>query len=204
VTQLRLSMIMVIATLVLYASAVCAVDAQLDSDHDGLTDIEETDIYKTDIHRKDTDSDGMPDGLEVEEYLTDPLVTDTDGDGYLDGVEMLNNSDPTDPDSIPKSEDLDKDGIPNKEEIQTYHTDYQRADTDFDGLTDAQEVFKYFTNPLMVDTDGDSYWDGEEVKAGTDPHDPFSYPGNGKRAGKKLPARHPPGKTVVKERPKKK
>jgi hypothetical protein len=173
----------------LYSVAAFAVDLQQDSDGDGLTDMEETKIYHTDIHRKDTDSDGLPDGEEIDEYLTDPLVTDTDGDGYLDGVEALNGSDPTDPDSIPKSNDLDKDGISNKEETDTYHTDPQRPDTDFDGLTDAQEVFKYFTNPTMVDTDGDSYWDGEEVRAGTDPQDPFSFPGSDK-GGRKKKGKH--------------
>jgi hypothetical protein len=150
--------------------------ADKDSDGDGLSDLEEAKVYKTDIHRKDTDVDGLADGLEVDEYFSDPLLTDTDGDSFLDGIEAINESDPTDPDSIPTAMDLDHDGISNKEEIETYKTDPQRVDTDFDGISDPKEILKYFTNPIMVDTDGDRFWDGEEILGGSDPHDPSSQP----------------------------
>ncbi len=59
-----------------------------DSDGDGLTDISETNEYKTDPNKIDTDSDGLTDREEVKVYLTDPLDADTDGDGYSDGVEV--------------------------------------------------------------------------------------------------------------------
>ncbi|HTM67814.1 MAG TPA: L,D-transpeptidase family protein [Candidatus Binatia bacterium] len=88
-----------------------------DTDNDGLTDLQETTIYKTDPAIADTDSDGFPDGLEVrngysprfgegkrmidvdsdKDYLndafevaigTDLLDPDTDGDLYLDGTEV--------------------------------------------------------------------------------------------------------------------
>ena len=36
-----------------------------DSDSDGLSDLEETDVYRTDPHRPDTDGDGFLDGNEV-------------------------------------------------------------------------------------------------------------------------------------------
>ena len=165
------------AFLLLLAVCSAAVSAPpVDSDKDGITDIDEAKIYKTDSQLADTDTDGLPDGLEINEYFTDPLLTDTDGDGFLDGVEVRNGSDPTDPSSIPNSGDLDGDGIPNDIESNRYKTDPQRPDTDFDGLTDLQEIQDYFTNPLAVDSDGDGVWDGEEVKAGRDPTNPDSVP----------------------------
>nr|WP_246395155.1 PA14 domain-containing protein [Microbulbifer rhizosphaerae] len=39
--------------------------AARDSDGDGLSDADETDLHQTDIHDPDTDKDGVPDGLEV-------------------------------------------------------------------------------------------------------------------------------------------
>lgn len=155
------------------ATPLYAVDP--DTDNDGLSDMEETTIYRTDMHLRDTDTDGLMDGLEVEEYFTDPRISDTDGDGFLDGVEALHDSDPTDAESIPDAPDLDGDGLSNQLE-QQYGTDPQRIDTDFDGVSDKDEIEKYFTDPKLVDTDGDSFWDGEEIQAGTDPGDPASKP----------------------------
>ena len=43
-----------------------------DSDNDGISDLEESTIYKTDMHLKDTDADGLDDGLELDEYFSDP------------------------------------------------------------------------------------------------------------------------------------
>lgn len=160
----------------LWSIAATSIANEKDSDRDGLSDLEETTVYKTDMHLKDTDTDGLDDGLELDEYFTDPKVADTDGDGFLDGVEAINNSDPTDSDSVPTAKDLDHDGLSNEIERNKYQTDDQRVDTDFDGLRDNEEILKYFTNPKMVDSDGDSFWDGEEVKASTDPADPTSFP----------------------------
>ncbi len=144
-----------------------------DSDGDGLTDIDEARIYRTDSQLSDTDLDGLPDGQEVNEYWTLPLVADTDGDGFLDGVEVRLDSDPTEADSLPdpknpKIDDLDGDGLSNAEERE-HGTNPQHVDTDFDGLNDAAEIREYFTNPTLMDSDGDGIWDGDEVRAGTDP-----------------------------------
>jgi hypothetical protein len=138
--------------------AIVMSDQHEDSDGDGLTDIDEARIHRTDSQLSDTDLDGLDDGLEVNQYWTLPLVADTDGDGFLDGIEVRLGSDPTEADSQPdpknpKSDDLDGDGISN----------------DFDGLDDGAEIQTYFTNPILVDSDGDGIWDGDEVKAGTDP-----------------------------------
>lgn len=45
--------------------------AAKDSDSDGLNDLEETEIYRTDPHNADSDSDGYLDGVEVK-YKYDP------------------------------------------------------------------------------------------------------------------------------------
>ena len=86
-----------------------------DTDDDGLTDDDETNIHGTDPIKWDTDEDGLPDGWEVG-YLvpTDPGVTDgldplddgtvnpnhgpdgdPDGDGYLNYTEYYCGTDPT-------------------------------------------------------------------------------------------------------------
>ena len=161
--------------------ALAAADTDsIDSDGDGLTDIEESRHYKTDSQLVDTDTDGLGDGLEVNQYWTLPLMADTDGDKFIDGVEVRLGTDPTEASSHPLPEtpgflDLDGDGIPNEEE-RLRGTDPQRVDSDFDGLSDFEEIRRYLTSPILVDTDGDGAWDGEEVAAGTDPMDAEKRP----------------------------
>ena len=65
-----------------------------DSDGDGLLDVDEVKIYKTDPSKGDSDADGLSDGSEVLIYKTDPAKADTDGDGQSDGVEITFGSDP--------------------------------------------------------------------------------------------------------------
>jgi hypothetical protein len=57
----------------------------IDSDGDGLMDSEEKQLG-TDPLQKDTDHDGLEDYLEVEMFGTNPLLWDSDGDGISDGV----------------------------------------------------------------------------------------------------------------------
>lgn len=111
-----------------------------DSDGDGLLDLDEYDIYKTDPRNADTDGDGLTDGQEVNTYGTDPLVRDTDGDTIEDGDEVL-----------------------------VYGTDPNRRDSDNDGLDDNVEIFTYGTDPNDDDTDDDGMTDGYEVANGFDP-----------------------------------
>lgn len=56
-----------------------------DSDHDGLTDHDEQQVYHTNVSNPDTDGDGLPDGVEVLTFGSDPLAPDTSQDGYTDG-----------------------------------------------------------------------------------------------------------------------
>ena len=96
------------------ASATAPVCAPKDSDGDGLTDEDETNIYLTNPLKKDTDCDGFDDYTEIstgddetadtdgdgltdgkEKKLgTDPYKKDTDGDWYSDGVEVSTGHDP--------------------------------------------------------------------------------------------------------------
>ncbi len=114
-----------------------------DTDGDGLTDVDEINIYRTDVNKKDTDGDGLSDGEEVLRYRTDPLAADTDKDGLSDGLE-----------------------------VNQYKTDPNKADTDGDGLSDYAELMTHRTDPLKIDTDGGGMNDGAEIKAGKNPLDP--------------------------------
>jgi len=94
-----------------------------DTDNDGLTNVQETNIYHTDPNNPDTDGDGIQDGTELGYTLADvgsdtdtnvfqpdqdpgtttnPLNSDTDRDGLSDGQEDTNhdgavNNDERDP-----------------------------------------------------------------------------------------------------------
>jgi len=65
----------------------------VDTDGDGLTDEEETELG-TSLTSKDSDSDGLYDREEVKVYKTNPLKRDTDGDGNSDGNEVANGYNP--------------------------------------------------------------------------------------------------------------
>ncbi|RJU88420.1 MAG: hypothetical protein DWC02_01615 [Candidatus Poseidoniales archaeon] len=107
-------------------------EVDLDSDGDGITDSNETDVYGTNPDNPDTDYDGLSDYVEVFTTGTNATDADTDDDFLSDGVEInINNTDPFD------------------------------NDTDGDGLTDGLEVLNYFTDPLVADPDADAdsfYW----------------------------------------------
>lgn len=69
-------------------------DETVDSDSDGLTDIEEVKNFKTNPYAVDTDGDGLSDYDEVNVYNTDPIKIDTDGDTLSDGFEVEHGLDP--------------------------------------------------------------------------------------------------------------
>jgi len=75
-------------------------EALIDSDADGLTDIEEKNAG-TNLNIIDTDNDGLSDYEEVKIYLTNPLLTDTDGDTYLDGAEVKGGYNPNGAGKLP-------------------------------------------------------------------------------------------------------
>ena len=115
----------------------------IDTDRDGLPDVDEINIYNTASTIADSDGDGLNDGAEVNTHRTNPAVADTDGDGLNDGAE-----------------------------VNTHRTNPAVADTDGDGLNDGAEVNTHRTNPLSKDTDGGTKEDGAEVADNNDPLDP--------------------------------
>ena len=71
--------------------SVCGEKA--DFDNDGLTNIDEFN-FQTDPLNADTDGDGLSDGDETNIYYTDPTKKDSDNDTYEDGDEITNCYDP--------------------------------------------------------------------------------------------------------------
>ncbi len=182
-----------------------------DADHDGIQDQEELALGCLPFDL-DSDDDGVSDIDELQSRHTfgrsDPAVADSDGDGLLDGTELgvslpipdlashgiagtatwrfvpdgdagATTTDPTDRDSDEDGfedgeEDLDRDGAVGPDEL-----DASDPDTDGDWLQDGTEsgltsgrphtdpaVFipdadpGTVTDPLDPDTDGGSPWDG--------------------------------------------
>ena len=136
-----------------------------DSDGDGLTDADETDVYGTDPANPDTDGDGLTDGDEVLVDGTDPLNPDTDGGGIGDGQEVLiDGTDPLDPsdDVIDSDGDGLLDGMERDLAKQDGCLDPFNPDSDSDGLTDGEEYLVTGTDYCDPDTDGDGVQDGDD------------------------------------------
>lgn len=158
-------------------------DTAVDSDGDGLTDIQEANLG-TDPANPDTDDDGISDGDEINVGGSDPLNLDTDGDLLYDGGELLFLTAILDPDT-------DDDFLSDGSEVYIYGTNPTNADTDGDGVPDGVEISNG-TNPLAapaqpapapapaptsppagatVDSDGDGLTNAQEARVGTDPSD---------------------------------
>ena len=176
-------------------------DIDRDTDEDGISNIEEIDIYYSNVENPDTDFDGLSDWDEINIYNTNLLSSDTDEDGLYDDYEVLYDFlDPNNPDDA--HQDYDEDNLDNIDE-RSWGCDPSNPDTDGDSLLDGDEINRYFTNPLFSDaeadydgdgltnveevdihqtdpsnpdTDGDGYDDGVEVENGSDPLDENSIP----------------------------
>jgi hypothetical protein len=91
-------------------------------------------------NRKDSDGDGVPDRDETEIYSTDPHNRDTDGDGYSDWLELNNGYSPHEPGAVKlEDSDFDNDGLNDRMELN-FGTDITDPDTDGDGYTDGEEI----------------------------------------------------------------
>ncbi|MBN1540283.1 MAG: DUF4129 domain-containing protein, partial [Candidatus Thermoplasmatota archaeon] len=141
----------------------------LDTDGDGLTDIEENQTFGTNWLSIDTDSDGMADGyvgITVDGVVypgeltghngwgpTDPLRAHSDADGLTDGIEYKMGTNPN-------AEDTDGDSL------------YDGYDVgDHFGELSGRNKFDPFdpygpTDPLDPDSDDDGLWDGEDLLIG--------------------------------------
>ena len=122
----------------------------------------------------DSDGDGISDEDETQIYHTDPLNYDTDGDGLGDGVEVKVGLDPLKPNTLTgcdPTSDADGDGLNDCEEL-VLGTDPCQLDTDGDGFSDLVEVLRG-TNPLVpentLDSDRDGYANTDELADHTDP-----------------------------------
>ena len=103
-----------------------ALPVTLDTDVDGLTDVQEITTYGTNPYQRDTDGDGIADKEEADFWganwnadtdrdgLINLLDPDTDNDGIKDGVERSQGSNPADGNSVPLAivyEDAENDSI---------------------------------------------------------------------------------------------
>jgi serine/threonine protein kinase len=92
-----------------------------DIDADGLTNLAEVYVHKTDPNNPDSDDDGLSDGQEIELALL-PTDPDTDNDGLLDGQEQALNTNPL-------TFDSDGDELSDSLEVNILKTDPLSADT---------------------------------------------------------------------------
>lgn len=162
-------------------------DSLVDSDSDGLDNVEEVKIG-TDPYRWDTDYDGIRDSDEVlgtYGLITDPKSRDTDGDGITDTEEVLSISHPlikdTDDDGMPDGWELrygldprdpldagydyNDDGLANLEEYEKGKDPLERdVDDDYiDNLAERMGYLGFVTDLFEKDTDGDGLTDLEEI-----------------------------------------
>lgn len=118
------------------------IQADVDSDHDGLTDKEELTLG-TNPKNPDTDGDGIADGVEVGNELTNPV--DADADGIIDALDTDHLDGP--------AADRDRDGLSNGIEAML-GTNADNADTDGDGIADADEVGADYKAPMDANGNG--------------------------------------------------
>ena len=161
-----------------------AVDADPDSDDDGLEDIWETinfgNLEQTadgdpdgdgltnmqEFERMtrpavaDSDRDGLSDGAEISEHMTDPLDIDSDDDGVSDGAELATGTDPNDPASLPR---------PTAPEVLAYY-DFEGS---YDDLSDNDNTARPEMNP------GEAAFTEGFRGQGLDINDPDSEPNTG-------------------------
>ena len=148
-----------------YVLHVSLQNAQLDTDKDGIPDYWE-EQFALDINdpldaNLDGDEDGLTNLLEFQN-ASDPTKADTDEDGLTDGDEVFTHQ------TSPSSSDSDDDGLSDSVEIQQYGSDPNLSDSDSDGLNDGDEVNIHQTNLLLADSDGDGLNDGFEIQYGFD------------------------------------
>jgi hypothetical protein len=149
-----------------------------DADGDGISNVDEINLWGTDPFDTDSDGDGLSDRLEAygpdgipnsgDELGTDPANPDTDGDGIPDGVEDRNRNGRRDVgETSPVNPDSDGDGWTDGEETTCGSNPLSAAslppDQDLDGACDAMDP----------DRDGDGAPNGVDCA----PADRHRYPG---------------------------
>lgn len=94
----------------------------------------------------DSDGDGLSDIQEKNIYFTDPKNPDSDGDGYKDGEEIKYNYSPRDNKRKQVATDSDQDGLMDLWEINL-KTNLINPDSDGDGFKDGEEIMSGY-DPL--------------------------------------------------------
>lgn len=118
----------------------------VDTDSDGLSDIDELQIYGTEPNIADTDGDRLDDGIEVT-YWGDDWNNNPDGDQFINLLDY----------------DSDNDGLSDGVEVNILATNPSLVDSDSNGIPDGDE-----------DHDGDGLTNFEEEQCGSDPGNPNS------------------------------
>jgi hypothetical protein len=88
------------------------------------------------IANMDTDGDGLTNVEEETVWYSNPLSNDTDGDGYLDYTEVVNGYNPNGVGKL----DSDGDGLTDYAETTLHWTDRFDSDSDNDGYADGVEI----------------------------------------------------------------
>lgn len=120
-----------------------------------------------------SDSEGAADSAERTFTVVDPGDLDPDEDGLINRREEELGTDPNDPDS-------DDDTLLDGAEVDVHGTNPLAADTDADTMPDGYEI-QFGLNALVDDgaddLDNDGFSNLTEFQEGTDPSDPYSFPG---------------------------
>ena len=125
-------------------------------------------VFANDL--SDMDSDGVPDIDEINIYKTDPGNADTDGDGYSDWLELNNGFSPHSKEVITlEKADTDSDGLSDRMELK-FGTDLTNPDTDLDGHKDGMEI-EYGFDPNK----GDGAKLDKRIEINTGPEQELSY-----------------------------
>ena len=138
-----------------YYDLEVAINCPLDTDGDGLTDIDDA-FYGSDPNLRDTDGDGIEDGDEVYLWETDPNDRDSDDDGIEDWVEAFETI------TNPAEADTDAGGLDDGDEIYIYHTNPNDRSDDIVITT---------ANPLPDATSGVGYTFRFQAVGGRDPYE---------------------------------
>ena len=115
----------------------------------------------------DSNHNGMGDAWEMKHFgnLDQTAGDDFDGDGLSNSAEFAANTDPT-------NGDTDGDGVSDGAEINIYHSNARALDSDGDGMDDNYEVahgLDPMSNDANLDSDNDGLTNVEEMALGTDP-----------------------------------
>lgn len=122
----------------------CTDQVQMDSDGDGVVDVEDNCMWVPNSDQEDLDDDGVGDACDNCFEVPNPDQTNTDGDCAGDACDLCPDTWSSDP-----MADLDQDGL----------GDACDADNDNDGIANDNDNCPFIENPDQADTDSDGVGD---------------------------------------------